>query len=55
MKLVWFWFFLLFSQTKKEGTNYEVNQQRKKSEGGWFSGLFGGGKKSKDKKTGRNS
>lgn len=36
-------------ETKKEGTNYELNQQRKKAEGGWFSGFFG---KSKDKKSG---
>ncbi|XP_046845034.1 uncharacterized protein LOC124438866 [Xenia sp. Carnegie-2017] len=27
-------------ETKKEGKNYELNKQRKKSEGGWFSGLF---------------
>ncbi|CAB3980345.1 Hypothetical predicted protein [Paramuricea clavata] len=36
-------------ETKKEGTNYILNQQRKKDEGGWFSGFFGK-KKSKDSK-----
>ena len=40
----------MFLQTKKEGTNYELNEQRKKSEGGWFSGFFG--KKSKKSKSG---
>jgi hypothetical protein len=47
----------MFFQTKREGTNYILNEQRKKNEGGWFSGFFGK-KKSKDSKAGivgRNS